>query len=386
MARGLFKPVENIETGDGVLATGANLNTWSIRQVTGVGGIAPGETLAMCYTARFKLSDGTVRLVTSTADHLYLVPGLNQLQAIQDLRPGDYVLQADGGSALIEFVAAGEFSGGVRNFALGEFAPTNPDDQLDGHLVNTDGLVTADLSLQLAFWNGDLEKNLIAQPELPAPLIGSRQFFERYDTELYQSFVNDPKQWPAHFTPVSSPLLNIPPSASLFFSSEESNLLLEVVGGGGLGDSLAAANFKSLKKLLAGSRETVVTISDWGQALPAAWQFRELGQNFLVFSGGLLRLPSLSVAGLSIIASHLLARSTGIRSVVEADYWGIAKHFREVHLDDSFFQIFERGLKELTETISPLKEASDPDWSLRLKAVTNGASFLGVPESSGEVN
>jgi hypothetical protein len=100
VSTGNFRIIESIVKGDTVLANGGNLDEWLEYEVSGVGGIAPGVPLNFCYTAKLLLTDGTSRLLTSTADHLYLVPG-GKIQAIQDLRPGDKVMQADGGEATI---------------------------------------------------------------------------------------------------------------------------------------------------------------------------------------------------------------------------------------------------------------------------------------------
>jgi hypothetical protein len=389
-SKGNFRLIETIEKGDHVLSTGGKLGEWSESQVTGVGGIAPGTSLAFCYTVRFKLTDGTQRLMTSTADHLFLIPG-GELKPIQDLRPGQKVIQADGGEATVELIAIGEFSGGVRNFTLGIFDPTaNPDDPYKGHLVNTYGLVTADLAVQSAFYQREFGSEL-ASSETPSP-IGSKEFFEKYGTKAYEEFVADPKQWPAHFKPISGPVFNIPKSAALYFSESQSIALLRVGGSSGLGNSQAVSNFMYLKKLFRGFYGDIYYMPDWTEDTPNAWHFNQMGQHFIVVSGGLLRLPTLSVAGLSIILSHLVAQSQGVRAVGEADYEGIVGAFRDVWHERMFFEMYEKGSREIKATFAllndirddqPAREINDrPSLQGRLAAIMSGGCFGGVPDSA----
>ncbi|MGK7877084.1 MAG: hypothetical protein AB4426_28470 [Xenococcaceae cyanobacterium] len=378
--------VETLEKGDTVLATGGKMDEWNKCQITGVGGIAPGEPLAFCYTVRFKLADGAQRLMTSTADHLYLIPG-GKIKPIQDLRPGDKVMQSDGNEATVELLSIGEFSGGVRNFALGEFDPNmNPDDPYKGHLVNTWGLVTADLAVQEAFYRREFDPKLVSE-ETPAP-IGSRQFFQTYDCKAYEEFLADPKQWPAHFTPLSGgPVFNIPKSASLYFTESQSIALLESSNTSDFGDSPAIYNFKYLKKLFQGFYSHIYYMPDWTEDTPNAWYFNQMGQDYIVLSGGLLRLSTLSVPGLSIIISHLVAQSQGIKEVGEADYNAIKIVFRDVWIDETFIDMFEKGLKEIQSTFALIdkkqggQDVDDrPSLQGRIEAIMSGACFGGVPE------
>jgi hypothetical protein len=274
----------------------------------------------------------------------------------------------------------------VRNFSLGEFNPkAYPDDPFKGHLVNSFGIVTADLSLQIAYWSDEFESNFVANATRKTAPIGSKRFFEEYDTNAYQAFVTDPQQWPAHFTAISDQLLNIPLSASLYFTEMQSNDLLEAVNEADIGNSMAIANFKYLKQLFEGFYRNIYYIPDWSNNKPNAWYFNQMGQDYIVFSGGLLRLPKLSLSGLSIIASHLVAQSQGFKLIGEADYYGIARYFRYVWFDENFFEMFERGIKEISSTFALINEHPDetgvrPSLQYRLDALESGANFGGLPE------
>lgn len=385
---GMFRMIENIEQGMTVLATGGNVSEWAPREVTEIGGIAPGSPIDFCYTGFFTLADGSQRVLTSTADHLYLMPS-GKLQPIQDLRPGDKVVQADGAEAKVGAVVIGQFSGGVRNFALGEFDPKkHPGNPYKGHLINTFGLVTADLAVQLAFYAQTFDDSLREKANEHIPHIGSAEFFETYDTTLYDKIVRTPEMWPEGFTAQAPPLINIPPSALSYFTKAQAEDLLDPDQD--RGNSEAIARFKYLRKLFSGFYDKIYYIADWTQDVPNAWFFNDADQTYIVLSGGLLRLSTLNISGLSVIICHLVAQSQGYGCTGDADYWGVALFMREVWYDETFFDMFESGRTEIEETFERIKPdhsgenpnniCAQPSLACRLEAITNGGGFRGVPD------
>lgn len=387
---GNYRMIEAIFTGDKVLATGGNLDGWEEREVTGVGGIAPGVPLDFCYAAEFELADGTMRHLVSTADHLYLVPG-GVLVPVQDLRPGDLVMQADGQHATVRLVAPGQFQGGVRNFAMGDFDPkAHPDDPYKGHLMNTFGIVTADLAVQMAFYSNQFAGELVGKSDEDIAPIGSRRFFAEHDTQDYQRFIHDPMRWPMGFKAKAPALLNIPPSALAYFTDAQAADLDNADPDQNHGNSKALANFKYLKNILRGFYPGFYYIADWSDDTPNAWYFNENDQTYIVMSGGLLRLSTLNVPGLSMVASHLIAQAEGYGCTGDADYWGAALYLREFWYNDLYFDMFEKGLGEVRATFdliskdhwkeNPNNICRQPSLECRLQAIANGGGFAGVPD------
>jgi hypothetical protein len=389
VSAGNYRMIETILTGMKVIATGGNLGSWEAREVTGIGGIAPGTPLDFCYTGYFTLADGTKRVLTSTADHLYLVPG-GKLQPIQDLRPGNVVVQADGKEAKVDAVVIGQWSGGVRNFALGEFEPDkHPEDPYKGHLVNTFGIVTADLAVQTAFYRNAFSDDLLAGKCEEIPHIGSAGFFEKYDTTFYDKVVRTPDMWPAGFTASAPPLINVPPSALAYFTPEQAEDLKNAEPNQNLGNSDAIAQFKYLRSLFRGLYPNLYYVADWTQDTPNAWFFNGTDQPYAVLSGGLIRLGTLTIPGLSMIISHLIAQSQGRGCTGEADYWGTAVILRELWYDELYFEMFEQGKAQIAATfalISPEHSGENPDnicaqpsLACREEAIANAGRFAGLP-------
>lgn len=388
VSAGNYKLIETILPGQTVIATGGKMEDWEECEVTEVGGIAPGTPLDICYFNQFALATGETRYLVTTADHLFLLPD-GKLKPIQDLRPGDVVAQADGGQATVAFVATGQFSGGVRNFSLGDFDPRKyPDDPYKGHLVNTFGLVTADLAVQMAYYALEFSNELVAD-DVP-PSIGSRSFFERYDTNAYESFVNDREQWPLGFTATTPPLFNIPPSALAYLSDDQARALGELELGNGLGDSMAMANFKYLKQLFSGFYTGIYYSVDWANEDVNAWYFNTLDQSYIVLSGGMLRFPDLRIPGFSMIMCHMVANTEGYGCQGAADYEGSALYFRSLWFNDLYFSQFDKAFAQIKATFArvppqyagedPNNICRQPSLKCREEAILNGKSFGDVPE------
>jgi hypothetical protein len=146
--RGLYRLLEEVERGQDVLTTDTSVSGWVAGTVTEVGDVAPGSVIGLMAHAEFQLADGQARSLITTPEHLFLRPD-GTLTPTMDLRPGDEVRQADGGLARVQLVSWLEFGGGIRHIALGRWRQGEP---LDGHLINANGLVIADLAVQLEYY------------------------------------------------------------------------------------------------------------------------------------------------------------------------------------------------------------------------------------------
>jgi hypothetical protein len=385
--QGLYQMIEDIVAGQSVLATDASLSGWVSRTVTELGGIAPESQLDFMVYAQFRMADGEIRQLIATADHLFLLPA-GKLMPIQDLRPGDEVRQADGGVAAVELVTPIQFSGGVRHIALGSWREGEP---LDGHLLNSNGLVTADLAVQLEFYGGGVTEHLApAEPASERPPAGSLEFFRKYDTTAYTAFVSDPEAWPQKCRPVSPALINVPPGALAYFTAEQAADIQRAAGAQDLGDSARLALTRYLFQLHSAWHPAVYFIVDWANPVPNAWYFQDYKREYVVLTGGLVRLRELGRQGLAIVLSHLVAQSQGTTCTGEADYRGVLLYLRQVWFDDQFFDTFEDGHKQISKVfdlISPAHRRADPDnicrqpsIECRQEAMMAGASSRGLPE------
>lgn len=386
----LYKLIQNIAIGETVLATGADVSSWAPRQVTELGGIAPEVQVDFMLTAKFRLQDGEERMLITTADHLFLNgdPNGPTLIPMQMLRPGDQVRQADGGTASVIFVTWSQWSGGVRHIMLGPYQPGGP---LDGHLINANGLVTADLSVQLEHYGGRLPEALVLHATHDErPPIGSRAFHAMYDTAAHNEFVTSPELWPPSMRPISPDLMNIPPAALAYFSQQQADDIQDKMGHQELGDSAGLALTRYLFKTYHAYATDAYFIVDWANESPNAWYFIDYKQRFIVLSGGLVRVPGLQREGLAIILAHLVAQAYGEGCTGKADYVGVGTYLRSVWFDDLFFDTFEKGFAQIQavfQMIDPDHRGEDPNnicrqpsIACREEAMVAGASFRKLPD------
>lgn len=385
----LYKLIQSIKIGDTVLATGPNVSEWKETTVTNLGGIAPEVEVDFMVLGQFRLDEGNeLRTLIASADHLFLNgdPDGATLISFASLRPGHQVRTATGGLATVVLTSYIQFSGGVRHIMLG---PWNPEESLDGHLLNSNGLVTADLSVQLSYYSGAIQEGLVHEDD-SLPPIGSAEFHARYDTAAYTEFVNDPKQWPPHCHPINHGLLHIPLSALGYLTSAQAADVQESLGQQNMGASMLLTQALYLFNIFGGFYKNVTFVADWANQECNAWWFVENRQRYIVVSGGLLRVPGLMVPGLSIVLSHLMANNRLVRCTADADFQGIANELHEVWYNQLFFQMFNDGMPQIEGLFARISEAnrqgdpeqlcSDPGIDCRIQSLWAGASLANLPD------
>ena len=93
--------------------------------------------------------DNDLRLLQVTDDTLFLMTS-GKLKSASALVPGDGLKRADGGEAEVAGPVTNALAVGVHSIELGPFDGVN----LDGHLMNSHGVVTADFSVQRVYGAG----------------------------------------------------------------------------------------------------------------------------------------------------------------------------------------------------------------------------------------
>jgi hypothetical protein len=388
---GEFKFIQDIWEGDTVLATGADGETWVERKVTLTGGLAPGYQLSFMYYTAFQLNNEAreERYIICTADHLFLLPN-GKLLAIQDLVPGDEVRAADGGIATVIFAVPGQYDRGVRHIGLGEW---NPGDPLDGHLLNSNGLITADLIVQLNYYGGDVPPELLEQTGPDDRLSpGSPAYMSRYPVEAMMDFIGDKDAWPLGFQPHMQPLINIPEGAHRYFTEKQSEEINENSKMWDYGNSVPISTSRYLFKIYGAFYAGFNFVIDWNRELPNAYFFEDFGQKYIVLTGGLLRNMFVDRDGVAIVLSHLMAVNQGHTCVGVADYYGIYLYLREVWNDDLFIDVYDRGMFQIENLFGaitdkdgdPANHCKSPGIDCRLEALKSGVRMGGVPACAKE--
>lgn len=379
-----YQFVENIVPGDEVLATNADASGWVHKKVSDIGGIAPELHMTFMFFITYEFADGTKSSIITTADHLFLLPS-GKLRAADNLRAGDHLRQADGELATVTFVAYGSWTGGVRSIALGEYKKGDP---LDGHLVNSNGVVSADLAVQNVYYGEDLGEVTDMLDRAP---IGTPEFFsEHADTAEYETFVNTPELWPTNFVPMPAELINIPASAKGYLSPIQATNVQNNMPTQNPSNGATIPSAQYVFSIASAFYDDIIFLLDWNNPTPNAWYFNQTKQNFIVLTGGLVRLPFMDVGGLSLIVSNLIARYQGAKCTGDADYEGAFDVMRLMWMDDLYIDQLTAGLAQIEQyfdLIDPVNRKEDPNniclqpsTQCRIDAMNNGSMMRGVPD------
>jgi hypothetical protein len=381
VSEGVYEPIQNIEKHQTILSTGPALKAWTPREVTYSGGMGPNLSFSFTYHLSYKYEVGEEkeRSMIVTADHLYLMDD-GKVKAVQMLLPGDKLRRADGGISEVILSVRGDYVGGLHHITLGDFDGKD----LNGHLINANGLVSSDYIVQLCYSSGNLDPNLIAETSSKA--MAETAAFSKAALE----FINDRSRWPQGFTPlVPSSQFNIPVFARRFLTDDQAEEVRDK------GEFASPANLASLSQagylysIYDALGPDILYINDWNNPVPNAYSWLAGGQRIIVTTGPLLRLYGMSLEGIALIVAHMVATQQNIECVGEADYAATYNYFRKFWLDDLFFIMFERALTQIKALFAlitehghgnPKQPCHDPSLACRIKAFENGAAMLGVPE------
>ena len=390
MSKGEFKWVQDIELNEKVIATNRNVSEWKEQEVTDLSGIAPGVKVSFMLYIVYQMEDNlnpeSFNHIITTADHLFLLPD-GTLRPIQDLRPGDMIRKADGGEAKIVSITAGNYDKGIRHISLGELVPG----EVDGHLLNSNGVVTADFSVQLAFYSDVLDEKYLA-PDLvkEEPSIGTSNYIQKYATPELLTLKENLGDYPDGFTPTNESLVNIPMDAKSFFTKEQAKAIIDsdLEHLSFINDSNVVYS-EYLLQLLRSSLGNTQVIYDWKNEEPNAYYFRtDTEQSFIVLTGGLLRLKALNKYGLSLVLGHMTALYDGNTCVGDADYYGVNFYMRDMWLGDQFFTSYNAAYKQIKTIFEAIMNVPrgredvcfNPGLNCRLECYSNASSMVGLPD------
>jgi hypothetical protein len=147
--------VQEFRIGDAVWVAGPDLR-WHAATVVHSAGIALGGTESFMIAIRYGPPDDERTLLVSE-DQLFLTPDRTLIPAAK-LTPGDALVQPDGCPILVHTVQPA-----AAATRLHQIAARGGGDTLDGHLLNINGVVTADYAVQLQAMVGLLDPALLVE-------------------------------------------------------------------------------------------------------------------------------------------------------------------------------------------------------------------------------
>lgn len=174
-AEGVFIDIERYQEGHAVRACGRDL-AWSDRALAFCDGLP--EAARHPYGIIVAFLDTAVVV---SADHIFMLADGSLCRADR-LTPEDALMGADAHPAEIAALYAGDYLAGFFRIAT---AVEQPPETLDGHLLNTNGVVSGDYAVQVFARTGALAA-LFHADRASAPAIGAPGYVERHGAACLQ--------------------------------------------------------------------------------------------------------------------------------------------------------------------------------------------------------
>jgi len=355
---GSFRAIEDYQVGDTVLAAGKSL-TWTEQEVVfsnGTPGVAKQK-----YTVLIIYSDGFLAV---TSDHLFLMPN-GTLKAAAKITPNDELVAPDGSSIAILSVHIGDYTAGFHHITTSKEEPA---ESLDGHLLNTNGVVSADYTVQLYYRANELPTAFLSANLAADPIVGSSEYCALYGDDclkapsqpqvasLVASF-DVPDQLPGVlFTPAEKVRLNIPDDAAPFISKEEAKLRANDPKRA-FNDPFAREWTEYLLKFHKAFYPDVVYHLDWTDEEVNAYAWVENGVRHVALLGGLVRHRALELEGIALVLAHELGHHyggpptypSGLSCEGQADWHGVANIMREVWFGQFYGQVVTPAIAQMAD-------------------------------------
>jgi hypothetical protein len=396
---GGFKAIQDLRTEDQVLVANPQVRegkvqlSWYPKDVSFSSGTGPdGHEPVMIY---IHYAD-ELELICNV-DQIFLMPD-GKLKRADKLMLGEELMMADGGTARIHDIKPGGYDGGVHHIATDlEFKGS-----MEGHLLNTNGIVTGDYLLQIH--QKELgELGLFAENHQDLPVIGTPEYESRNASLKAQLSSTDmpevpEKKPPAVFKAFAYKDDDMPYDAQSFFSYDE-ELALDGSPKRNITEKDGIEPFEYYSKIIRAFYPDIIFYLDWKNSHINAYSFTRYGQKVVLIPGGLLRLKDLGMEGLVIILASQVSRFYGGEPLNEkgytctgaADFYGIGVVLRDA-LFKNWIDIISAGTDQLIEIFKTIKtvlgdsseeDIDRPSPDCRMRTMFAAAYGAHLPECAG---
>ena len=343
-----YRPIEEFVVGDNVLACGKDLK-WQKQEVM----FSNGTTGASRQKYTVLIAYNDTQLVV-TSDHLLLMDDGN-LKAADRLAIGDKLMDPKGNPVNIDSVHIGDYTAGFHHIAT---TTQEPDADLDGHLLNTNGVVTADYAVQMYYRSGE-SKKFMKNDQRDLPVVGSPEYVEKHGPACLKApaavkggpkiaTYNSPDLASEERTFVSAEatMVKIPKDACSFISKEEAaKKALEPMRQ--WNDPMPREWTEYLLKHHKLYYPDVTFILDWANNEVNAYAWVDNGVRFVSILGGLVRHTALEMEGIALVTAHELGHHYGgpptwpggLSCEGQADYYGVNIIMRNAWFGEFYYEI-----------------------------------------------
>ncbi|WP_084962901.1 hypothetical protein [Thermoactinospora rubra] len=395
--RGSLKAIESFAVGDEIMAAGKDLQ-WSSRPVVYSGGTAPGQEQDFMVMVTYADTG-----IVVTCDHLFLLAGdTPQLRRADRLTTQDRLVSPTGEPVPVTGVHIGGYTGGIHHVVATSKEPPGAD--LGGHLLNTNGVVSADYAVQLLGQRGDKVGEADIGRNFQLPIVGSVEYLQRFGTACLQ--VPDQVRQAADrlglgavtrtvsqgaqqvsdllsaFTPLGATAPQIPDDARGFVSRAEGQ-----AGKGsakrGLGDPLTRETVKYLIQQYRLHYPDITFHVDWTSDDTNAYAWTARGDKHVSLQGGLVLDHNLGLAGLALVLAHQVACHTGGDSPDRTDYIAVRDVMRQAWFGEQYGTMTEQGIAQVETFLNAVgKQVGEPGGrpaARRLALYRSAVTLAGMP-------
>ncbi|MER5886158.1 Hint domain-containing protein [Streptomyces sp. NPDC001941] len=347
------KAIEAYVVGDEVMTAGADL-AWTASPVVYSGGTDGPSRQKFAVLVRYA---ETVLVVTS--DHLFLLADEGSpLKRADRLAVGDRLVGRDGAPVAVTGVHIGDFIAGFHHIAATSKEPVGED--LTGHLLNTNGVVSADYTVQLYARTADVA-GFSGSAHDRLPVVGSPEYVERYGgdclaaPDLPATFdgsvavrtapVDVPGETVAAgtFVPAEATRIQVPPHACAFLPPDVARAR-QSAPKRAFNDPLAREWTESLISQHRPFYPEVTYSLDWASNEVNAYAWVENGVRRVDIKGGLVRDLALELEGISLVLAHELSHHYGgpptfpggLSCEGQADFFGVRNVMRRVWFGEAY--------------------------------------------------
>ncbi|MFI6497990.1 M48 family metalloprotease [Nonomuraea typhae] len=355
---GLFKAIETFSIGDEVLAAGVDLN-WSAKPVV----FSSGTTVASLqrFTVLVVYQNTAIAV---TSDHLFLLED-RTLKRADRLAPTDVLVSPQGEAVPITSVHVGDYYAGFHHIAT---SLDSPDTNLDGRLLNTNGVISADYVVQLRARSEDVTG---FNPPDDLPVVGSPEYVAQFGEssrqapQLPQGFnepkiivdpqvYNAPDLAPNSFVPAETIALHVPDDACSFISKEEAARKAQDPKRA-FSDPAAREWSEALVHLHRAWYPDITYHVDWTDEDVNAYAWVENGVRHVALKGGLIRHMKLETEAIALILAHEIGHHYGgdpkfpggLSCEGQADYYGVRDAMRKVWFGFQYITVTDAAIAQM---------------------------------------
>jgi hypothetical protein len=400
--RGSLKAIETFVVGDNIMAAGKDLH-WSPEPVVYSGGTSSASQQDSMVMIQYA---GTAIVVT--VDHLFLLADKPaQLRRADRLTTRDKLVSPTGESIPITGVHVGHYSGGIHHVVA--TSKELPSDNLDGHLLNTNGVVSADYAVQLMSQSEENAENIGGfdlTKNFELPIVGSVDYIAKFGAaclqipeKIVKEIAKSLKGAPGigavsagagnladlvkAFTPLGATTPRIPDNAHSFLDSAEGQARKSSPKRP-FNDPVTRESVKYLIQQYQLHYSDITFHVNWTGDEVNAYAWSANGARHVCLQSGLVRDNHLGLEGIALVLAHQVA-SNNNESPDFTDYLAVCEVMRRVWFGGQYETMTERAIRQIENFFNAAPASHDASRTdtrppaRRLALYRSAVTLSGVP-------